>query len=211
MHHTLEEVYIPPTITKIGERAFFACASLTLHVHEGTAGHAFALDNNIPFLLVSKIIAAHAGTGKSTLAANNPEKFIDLVSMPYKYILPTINQEEYEANKANPDLEFHSDWPDNYVAAIKEAMKSGKTLLIPPAHNVLFQLQREGIPYTVAYPRRSLKDEYRTRYEARGNNENFMFFFVDGWDEFLDFLEEEAYGTHLVLEAGEYLSDRVLP
>ncbi|MCL2604683.1 MAG: leucine-rich repeat domain-containing protein [Defluviitaleaceae bacterium] len=211
MCHTLEDVIIPPTITKIGERAFSACPALTLTVYEGTAGHIYTVENKIPFRLASKIIAAHAGTGKTTLAANHPENFIDLVVMPYKYLLPDTPQEEHEANKANPELEIHPEWPSNYIKAIKEAMKSGRTLLIPPSYPVLCELYRGGIPYTLAYPNRTLKEEYRARYAARGNNETFMRYFVDGWDEFQDDFKEDNYGTHLVLEAGEYLSDRVLP
>jgi hypothetical protein len=211
MNYSLEELYIPPTVTKIGDRAFSACPALTLHVYEGTAAHAYAVENNIPFLLLSKIIAAHAGTGKSTLAAKNPDKFIDLEAMPYKYILPATHQEEHEENKANPDLEFHPDWPYNYVSAIKDTMKSGKTLLIPPVWHVLTQLQENGIPYTIAYPRGSLKDEYRARYEARGNTKNFMSYFIDHWDNIILAFEHDKYGTQLVLESGEYLSDHVLP
>jgi hypothetical protein len=209
--HTLEDVYIPPTVTKIGEGAFSACPALTLTVYENTAGHTYAVENKIPFRLASKIIAAHAGTGKTTLANNHPNAFIDLVAMPYKYLLPDTLQKEHEANKANPDLERHPEWPENYIEAIKEAMKTGKTLLIPPAYQVLCKLYIFGIPYTLAYPHRSLKEEYRTRYEARGNNETFMHYFVNEWDDFQESFEEDNYGTHLILEAGEYLSDRVFP
>jgi ribA/ribD-fused uncharacterized protein len=211
MHHALEEVFIPPTVTKIGERAFSVCPALTLTVYEGTAGHDYAVENKIPFRLASKIIAAHAGTGKTTLAANQPDAFTDLVAMPYKYLLPDTPMEEHEANKANPELEYHPEWPLNYFEAIKEAMKTGKTLLIPPAYPVLSELYRAGIPYTLAYPHPELKEEYRARYEARGNNETFMFYFVDGWDDFQESFKEDNYGTHLVLEAGEYLSDRLMP
>lgn len=54
------------------------------------------------------IIAAFAGVGKTTLSKMYPDRFIDFVSMPYKYNLPNTNDER-EANKANFALEMRED------------------------------------------------------------------------------------------------------
>lgn len=91
--------------------------------------------------------------------------------------------------------------------AIKEALKSGKTLLIPLAWNVLLHLEMEKIPYLLCYPRRDAKEIYRKRYIERGNSDEFLSIFIDSWDGFIDALEEDSYGQHIVLEPHQFLSD----
>lgn len=88
-------------------------------------------------------------------------------------------------------------------------MKGEKILLIPPVMYVLFLLEMEGIPYTLCYPRREAKESYRQRYIARGNTEDFLSVFIDGWDKFMDFLEWNTYANHIVLDANQFLSDVV--
>lgn len=152
------------------------------------------------------IIAAHAGTGKTTLARMFPEKMVDFVCMPYKYYLPENNDYD-ETNKANSDLVMREDWPFNYIDAIKDALKSGNTLLIPPAWNVLIHLEMEKLPYILCYPRRDAKEIYRQRYIKRGNSEEFLSIFIGGWDNFIDALESDTYGRHIILEPHQFLSD----
>jgi len=158
------------------------------------------------------IIAAHAGTGKSTLAAMYPDRVIDFVAMPYKYYLDELEErapgsEEVEIRKADPSLIKRIEWPDNYVEAIKETLASGKTLLIPPAWDVLILLRVENIPYTLCYPQRDAKEVYRKRYLDRGNSEDFLEIFIGGWEYFLDSLEKDTYGQHIVMEPHQFLSD----
>ena len=56
------------------------------------------------------IIAAYAGTGKTTIANLYPEKYVDFVLMPYKYEL-TESEDCGEAGKANPNNFPRPDWP----------------------------------------------------------------------------------------------------
>ena len=121
------------------------------------------------------IIAAFAGTGKTTLAAMYPEKVIDFICMPYKYYIPEdFSGIEHEAGKANPDLIMHEEWPSNYVDAIEEAIKLGKILLIPSVQRVRMLLRIRKIPYTLCYPKREAKEEYRQRFFNRKNSELFI-------------------------------------
>ena len=109
------------------------------------------------------IIAAYAGTGKTTLAAAHPQKFIDFVCMPYKYILEPGNDKS-EAGKANPDNIMRDEWPKNYVAAIESTTGVDKHLLIPTDLSVLMLLQIKNVPYNLCYPQRNAKEEYRRRF-----------------------------------------------
>ena len=164
-------------------------------------------DNSTPI----RIIAAHAGTGKTTFAAQNPEKFIDFVLMPYKYHLPDrINEDESESCKADFDLEMRDDYPFNYVEAIKNLLNTtDKMIIIPSTSEVLRLLQNEDISYLLCYPENTeeAKSEYQRRYIERGNNEDFLGIFVDGWNNFMCGFENDDFGVHIVLKSNEFLSD----
>lgn len=155
-----------------------------------------------------RIIAAHAGTGKTTLAKARPDMYVDFVAMPYKYYLPDACEENKESRKADFSLEIRDEWPQNYVDAILNDLKlHNKILLIPPVGNVLHALAEAGIKYHLCYPMRKLKEEYCKRYESRGNSTDFLFVFIDGWDGFIDSFEANTHGEHIVLDKGVYLSD----
>ena len=162
-----------------------------------------------------RIIAAHAGTGKSYLAKKHPEKYIDFVMMPYKYVLPEgPDVLENEANKANSELVINFDFPENYVDAIKQALcETDKTLIIPSAHIVLDELQSLHIPYMLCYPENTeeSKTEYERRFLTRGNTEDFLEIFIGGWHNFFYYLEKNEYGEKFVMKPHEYLADVVKP
>lgn len=152
------------------------------------------------------IIAAFTGTGKTTLAAMYPDRVIDFVCMPYKYYLEQ-DSDGTESSKANPDNIMREDWPYNYVEAIKSMLKNGKTILIPSDSRVLVLLRLVNIPYILCYPQRSAKDTYRQRFIDRGNTEDFLSIFIDGWDWFMDALDGTEAERRFVLEEDQFLSD----
>jgi len=154
----------------------------------------------------NKIIAAFAGTGKTTLAMKYPDLVVDFVAMPYKYYLEDTAVDS-ESCKANMNNVLQLDWPYNYVDAIKDELLKGKTLLIPSDSNVLALLEAEGLHYALCYPKRNAKEIYRRRYIDRGNTEDFLNVFIGKWDVFMDYLEFDSWGQHFILEPTEYLSD----
>jgi hypothetical protein len=159
---------------------------------------------------MNMIIAAHAGTGKSTLAKMYPHKFVDFVCMPYKYYLPDeFDENAGETCKADLSLEMRDDYPYNYFEAIKEAMRENedKILLIPPDRYVLRLLREADIPYGICYPVREAKEAYRQRYIDRGNTDEFLSVFIDRWDIFMDTMENDASNRHIVMEPHQFLSD----
>jgi hypothetical protein len=152
------------------------------------------------------VIAAYAGTGKTTLAAMYPDIVVDFVCMPYKYCL-SPDGDCSEAGKANPDNIMRGNWPQNYVEAIKSVMDTGKALLIPSDIRVLKLLRQDGIAYTLCYPQRDAKDIYRQRFIERGNTEDFLAIFIDGWDLFMECLEAIGAERRIVLKPHQFLSD----
>jgi hypothetical protein len=151
------------------------------------------------------IIAAYAGCGKTTFATIIGDSAVDLHCVTYKYYLDE-DTNKGEAGKANPDNEMHHDWPNNYILAIKNVTFEYKYVLIPSDFRVLALLADEGIPYILIYPSRECRDEYLQRYIERGNTKNFISIFYDDWDWFIDRLETDKYGKHIVLQPHEFLS-----
>ena len=148
------------------------------------------------------IVAAHAGTGKTTFARMYSDKVVDFVCMPYKYYLDP-DKDEGEAGKASLDNIIHAKWPLNYVDSLIEqetAYNGKKIFLIPPAWNMLALLEQRGEAYILCYPQRDARDVYKKRYTDRGNSEEFLHIFVDGWDGFLDQFERDMYGQRIVMQ-----------
>lgn len=155
------------------------------------------------------VIACYAGVGKSTLADRYPEEAIDLCSMPFSWILSGRDSGgEHEGSKAAPWLLRSPAFPDNYMAAVLEESRRYRYVLIPPIPQILRELwEKYRCPYILCYPEISLKEEYRARYEARGNGEHFVEIFVDQWEERISSLMEDGGGRHVRLGAGMFLTD----
>lgn len=155
------------------------------------------------------VIAAFAGTGKTTLAKLYPQKVVDFVAMPFKYYMDDEENSDFEGekNKANPNLVMRPDWPENYFEAISNALCNNKILLIPSDWQVLIHLHVEGIPYYLCHPQRDAKEVYRKRYINRGNSEEFLKIFIDGWDCFMNMLEVDMHGQRIIMQPDQFLSD----
>jgi len=151
------------------------------------------------------IVAAFAGTGKTHFASYHPDIAVDLVCMPYKYILDP--QAIYnESSKANLEFEMNPEWPLNYIRAIRE-QPSDKIILIPSDWKVLHLLAKENIPYYLCYPKRKSKKIYKKRYKKRGNSKEFLSIFIGSWESFMESLREDKNGKHIKLKPKQYLSD----
>ena len=160
-----------------------------------------------------RIYACHTGTGKTTLAKQHPDKFVDFVSMPYKYILSSdFDENESESCKANFDNVLDPNFPANYLGAIKKKLEEcDQVLLVPPDWRLLHLLREEDIPYLICYPENTeeAKEAYRKRFVDRGNTDDFLDVFIGRWDDFMDTLENDKYGKHIIMKADAFLLDAV--
>ena len=157
------------------------------------------------------IIAAYAGTGKTNLATQLPGEFVEVMSMPYARILPVaedgmIQEGEYE--KAAPYHINNPLYPYNIVAAILQAERESKYVIIPPVTSVIDILQEQyGRVVILCYPEDTLEEEYRQRFLRRGNSERFIRIFADGLKNWVEILKSRKDVYHIVLKSGEYLAD----
>lgn len=162
------------------------------------------------------IIAAYAGTGKTTFALKNPAA-IDMVCMPFKYLnLSDVSKTLSdgtggESIKANYDLILRRYWELYYYWAVKNLLYycPARHIMIPTVGPILDFLEADQIPYTIVYPDKSLKAEYEERYKKRGDTEEFLNIFVGQWESRIESLEQRknAWAKHIVLQKGQYLSD----
>lgn len=142
------------------------------------------------------VIAAFPATGKSRYAANA----VDVVDS------------DSSAFSWGADGERHPDWPANYMAHIWQQLGAGKTVLVSTHAEVRNALFRAHVPYTLVYPMPALRDEYRARMARRGSPASLIDKVIDElWDDALQQCARTGACVHVVLRAGEYLSDVLVP
>lgn len=156
------------------------------------------------------IIAAYAGTGKTTFAAQESSA-LDLPSMPYSWILPEPGDRNSDELEGEKGALYHLRNPlfsDNYIVEILKAERKFDYVFIPTNNEVVRRLQEEyGRKVLLCYPTDDLRVEYRERFLRRGNSESFLELFVECWDGFLGPIRENKGGVHIPLGSGMYLTD----
>ena len=95
-----------------------------------------------------RVIAAHAGVGKTELSELYQDTFVDLIAMHHRYSnYPKELEKEEEYLKADPSLARKKGWQKKYVRKIiRSLIFSNKILLIVPDDEVLALLRRYRVP-----------------------------------------------------------------
>ena len=106
------------------------------------------------------------------------------------------------------------DFPSNYIEHIKKNVlnESVDKILVSSHKDVRDALHREGIPFVLVYPDRSIKEEYIQRYKDRGNNDSFIDLLEKNWDNWMDEMDEMSVPMGQILhkvrlKSGQYLND----
>lgn len=156
------------------------------------------------------IIAAYAAAGKSTFA-QRVEGAVDLSIMPRSWFLPPPDKSKgaHESEKGAPYFIRDPRYPDNYILDILRAEGEYPYVLIPTNAWIIRRLREEyGRQMILCYPTKEQKEIYRARFLGRGNSEDFLDIFIDGWENFLEpFWAGEVPGISLPLGSGEFLLD----
>lgn len=155
------------------------------------------------------IIAGMAGIGKSTLAKKYPDIVADVESSYYAYDNSGLENLTVEERKgilrpSNPE------WPNNYIAAIKEAIDVGFPIVCIQLHPDNYEAYRKaGIPFIVVYPEKEALPEYHERLLNRGNSQAFADKIINIYDDFvLGRCIKECDNEKWILKKGETLEDR---
>lgn len=164
----------------------------------------------------AKIISAFPGCGKTTYykkwsqyspenvwrSNNNGEQVYDNIGFPCgEKILDSDSSlfswiYDENGNKTN---ERNPEFPNNYIQHIKDHMWTEGVIFVSSHKTVRDALKEAGIPYTLIFPCKDMKDEWMHRFKERGNDEAFIKFQDEHWDEFIDDMMNEMYPEKVVL------------
>lgn len=153
------------------------------------------------------IISAFAGVGKTTLANSRPDAFIDLESSYFKWEIPEEQLKmSVEERKGLPKAQSPK-WPQNYIDEILRLESLGtKFVMISMDKDVRSILESKGIPFTLIYPDKSMKEEFIQRLINRGNNDKFIELIKLNFESWIDDLDKQKQDK-LILNKGMYISD----
>lgn len=100
-----------------------------------------------------------------------------------------------------------SKFPDNYIQHIKNCQDAATIILISSHKEVREALVKNGLRFTLVYPKETLKEEYLERYRQRGSSQAFIDLIDKNWSVWMFDLHRQIGCTHIELESGQYLSD----
>lgn len=149
--------------------------------------------------MTTKVISAFPGTGKSYFASTSGQKTG----------VADLDSGEYTLGYDGDGKVRNSDFPSNYLRAIKEHIGKVDVLFVGCQPEVIAALRKEGISFTLIYPERGLKAQYMNRFRERNNQQPFMDLLSRNWDLFLDFLEGQHDCERIVLGSEQYIGDVV--
>lgn len=133
------------------------------------------------------VISAFPACGKSYCFNNHQDKFsmLDSDSSEFSWIK---NTEGKNTTDRNPDF------PQNYINHIRANIGKVDVIFVSSHKVVREALAENGIRAIIVYPNKDLKEEWIRRFKERGNDEKFINFISNNWDNFIDDIENENYG-----------------
>lgn len=141
------------------------------------------------------IVAGFPAVGKTHLVMNTERDILDSDSSKFSWI-----------DNGDGTLSRNPEFPDNYIAHIKENIGKVDAILVSTHKEVRDGLTKAGIEYSIVCPLKPNKLEYVTRVADRGSPAPFISMLIDNWDEWITELWDTNV-THFGLFAGQYLSD----
>ena len=158
-------------------------------------------------------VCAFPGCGKSTIHKNALEYGLYTANKDGYTIYPRTktslnNKIVYDSDSSTFDK---SGFPDNYIAHMISILHREVPFpflaLVSSHEEVRNAMKAKGIPYTLVYPDRSLKDEFIERYKVRGDSKSFIDLMDKNWDSFIDSCEKDTTYDKKILKSGQFLKD----
>lgn len=155
------------------------------------------------------VIAGFAGVGKTTLAKKY-KNVIDIESSPYKWDYSNVDTTNLENLKGTSNRVKNKDFPSNYINAIKQAQNQYDIVLVwIHPEEILPEYDRAGIDYVLCFPSIEALDEYRARFEGRGNNEEYITKVLSSYDKrYIQFTTSPH--QKMELGVGQTLEDKLI-
>lgn len=124
----------------------------------------------------TKIISAFPCCGKTYCYENNTDlTILDSDSSGFSWV---------KDEQGNNTKERHPDFPNNYVAHIKENIGKADIIFVSSHEQVRIAMTEADLSFLTVYPECNMKDEWKRRMESRGNEKPFIDFIMNNWDDF---------------------------
>lgn len=149
------------------------------------------------------LISGFPGVGK-TFCVNNKE-------LQKKYKMVDSDSSCFSHTYKNGIKKSNPNFPDNYIDNIKSYFGEYDIVFISTHQIVRETLKEEKIPYIIVYPENTVNNKlkYITKYQKRGNDQNFIDFINNNWDKFLGDIFIEDWPIHYKLKEDETLFDAI--
>jgi len=135
----------------------------------------------------TQIIAAFCGTGKTYVCENTNIKSIEIEYWKYK----------------------DNGLQKKYIKDIETQFGKVDYIFISTDPDGLKLLNKKGYNITLVYPKNELRNEYLDRYIDRDSPYDFIGTFMKHWHIWINELKEQKYCTHVILDKGEYLLNKI--
>lgn len=148
------------------------------------------------------VISGFPGVGKSYLFKNSEWDVLDSDSSNFSWV---------KDNEGNNTKERNPEFPNNYIKHIKENIGKVDVIMVSSHQDVRRALEVKKVNYILVYPHNykddTFKEWYIKRYYERGDDEKFIQFIRENWDDFIDSMRKEIYPIKIELCHDETLED----
>ena len=146
------------------------------------------------------VIAGFAGVGKTTLARKY-KNVIDIESSIYKWDYSNVDKTDLEKLKGTKNRIKNKEFPENYIKAIKSAIKNYDIVLVwIHSDEILPIYEKYGIDYYLCFPSKDALKEYKNRFIKRGNNMDYIENIFNSYDKRY---EQFKNNKHFKIELGK--------
>jgi hypothetical protein len=150
------------------------------------------------------VISAFPGCGKTTYFKHeNSALVLDSDSSEFSW--------EKDVFGTNTSVR-HPDFPNNYLNYIASNLGKVEIIFVSSHKSVREGLRLRGIFYYLIYPAKSLRLDWKSRFEHRGNSVEFISFIIDNWDSLIEDMSNESFPFKYCLSGGlnSYIDSRLI-
>lgn len=116
------------------------------------------------------------------------------------------NQHDIKILDSDSSTFDKTDFPANYIDHIKSNIGKVDIIMISSHEDVRKELSKNEIIFTLIYPMKDCRDEWRSRMMKRGSSFESTEMIQDNWVLFLDSCNSQKGCIHLILNKGQFLS-----
>jgi hypothetical protein len=124
------------------------------------------------------VVSAFPCCGKTYAFQNYQNRYsiLDSDSSEFSWVKDVSGKNTKERNQ---------DFPNNYIQHIKDNIGKVDIIFVSSHKQVREAMKKAGICFCTVYPQTEMLNEWIGRMYRRGNDENFIQFIINNWDEFM--------------------------